>query len=440
MRDEKDKTEKRDDFSDYMRRRLDGHRLPVEDGCWEELEARMKQKSLSGVWWWGGSLLVAAILALVVWLLPIPEDMPLVDPAFSKGRMAERAGEVSLPRGSATVSVPGGRGLFVRKVVVQATVKEPVWLEDIPEIMIEDNPEVEIVAIPLAESVKRTGATVPEPDGYRAYRMEKSERKEAKRKNSRQNKWQLSAAVASSRFVERPLGLSSDEVMDNIPPADSNDPSNDPNGDDEGKNEENGRPIHGGSQTNLRSSSLRSFTDEMPEFDHSFESYPEVRYSLPLSLGFTIRKELSKHIGVESGLIYTYLSTTFRQTGKSRTEVRSKLYYLGIPVNLVVNLWDHPKWNIYLSGGVMMEKGIQAVYNERKIGMNRVDSRTVKENIGGLQWSMNTSVGVAYHIYRDWSLYLEPRFSYYFASGQPVSIRTDKPLGFGLNGGIRFAF
>lgn len=27
---------------------------------------------------------------------------------------------------------------------------------------------------------------------------------------------------------------------------------------------------------------------------------------------------------------------------------------LGIPLNLVVKLWDHPNWSLYLSGGVMM--------------------------------------------------------------------------------------
>ena len=42
MRDDKDHNERLDDFSGYMRQRLEEHRLPVDAGCWDEVEARMK--------------------------------------------------------------------------------------------------------------------------------------------------------------------------------------------------------------------------------------------------------------------------------------------------------------------------------------------------------------------------------------------------------------
>ena len=29
-----------------------------------------------------------------------------------------------------------------------------------------------------------------------------------------------------------------------------------------------------------------------------------------------------------------------------------------VPVNLVINLWDNPDWNVYVSGG-MIEKGVR---------------------------------------------------------------------------------
>ena len=59
----------------------------------------------------------------------------------------------------------------------------------------------------------------------------------------------------------------------------------------------------------LRSSKVdENFLD-----NRSFESYPDVSYSLPISFGFTVRKDLSRRIAVESGLMYTYLSTTFKR-------------------------------------------------------------------------------------------------------------------------------
>ena len=45
MRDDKDHNERLDDFSGYMRQRLEEHRLPVDAGCWDEVEARMNRRA-----------------------------------------------------------------------------------------------------------------------------------------------------------------------------------------------------------------------------------------------------------------------------------------------------------------------------------------------------------------------------------------------------------
>lgn len=77
----------------------------------------------------------------------------------------------------------------------------------------------------------------------------------------------------------------------------------------------------------------------------------------------------------------------------------------------------------------MMEKGLQAVYSGYIAGNGTTISKSKKEGIHGMQWSVSASVGAAYRFYGDWSLYFEPRFSHYFDCDQPASIRTDKPLG-----------
>ena len=53
---------------------------------------------------------------------------------------------------------------------------------------------------------------------------------------------------------------------------------------------------------------------------------------------------------------------------------------------------------------------------------------------------MYLSVGVSYRFYRDWSLYLEPRYSYYFDNNQPVSYRTENMTLIGVGAGVRFEF
>ena len=49
MRDDKDHNERLDDFSGYMRQRLEEHRLPVDAGGWDEVEARMNEERDHGV-------------------------------------------------------------------------------------------------------------------------------------------------------------------------------------------------------------------------------------------------------------------------------------------------------------------------------------------------------------------------------------------------------
>ena len=56
MRDDKDHNERLDDFSGYMRQRLEEHRLPVDAGCWDEVEARMNRRARSRGWLWTGGL------------------------------------------------------------------------------------------------------------------------------------------------------------------------------------------------------------------------------------------------------------------------------------------------------------------------------------------------------------------------------------------------
>lgn len=316
MRDDKDHNERLDDFSGYMRQRLEEHRLPVDAGGWDEVEARMNRRARSRGWLWTRGLAAAAVLALVIWLLPSPEKMPLEELSPFQKEISEKAEEMNI----------------------------------LPEHPV----------LPV-EPVKKRIAKV--------LKWEK--------------KAKLSAIVGEKETIRE-----DENFLDN----------------------------------------------------RSFESYPDVSYSLPISFGFTVRKDLSRRIAVESGLMYTYLSTTFKRGGDCPSEVKSSLHYLGIPLNLVVYLWKNQRWNVYLSGGFMMEKGLQAVYSGYIAGNGTTISKSKKEDIHGMQWSVNASVGAAYRFYGDWSLYFEPRFSHYFDCDQPASIRTDKPLGFGLSAGIRYAF
>lgn len=178
----------------------------------------------------------------------------------------------------------------------------------------------------------------------------------------------------------------------------------------------------------------------VPDESFSPEDYSQADYALPLSFGVMARKNVSDRLAVESGLVYTYLSSRFAASGALSRRARLELHYLGVPLNLVVYAWNHPKWNVYFTAGGMVEKGLKSLYTQQvgREGEQAVLSRS--EGIGGLQWSIHFSAGADYRFYKAWSVYLEPGLSRYFDNGQPASYRTAHRWSVGLTGGVRYEF
>jgi hypothetical protein len=144
---------------------------------------------------------------------------------------------------------------------------------------------------------------------------------------------------------------------------------------------------------------------------------------------------------MESGLNYTYLYSTF-ENKVPRRDASLTLHYLGIPLNAAFDLMPHARspWNLYLSAGGMVEKGILARYaqNTYDTGNNVFVSTTItNEKISGLQWSLHAAFGLSYKVNRHYSLFLEPKVSYYLDNNQPFNIRTEHPFVPGINFGLR---
>ena len=56
-----------------------------------------------------------------------------------------------------------------------------------------------------------------------------------------------------------------------------------------------------------------------------------------------------------------------------------------------------------------------------------------------LQFSVNGSLGAAFNLNRQFSLYAEPGMGYYFDNGSTIpTYYQDKPFSFNLNVGLRF--
>ena len=160
-------------------------------------------------------------------------------------------------------------------------------------------------------------------------------------------------------------------------------------------------------------------------------------YSDPVTAGITIRRMLNSTFSIETGFQYTYLLSSFENSGMQRSDGKLHLHYVGIPINIVATLWSKKKWELYSTLGATVEKALQSVYVQNVYSFNQTYTTTATTKITGFQWSLNGGFGLGYTLQKQIGIYVEPRFSHYFQNDQPVSVRTDKPFVFGLNVGLR---
>ncbi|MCR5351306.1 MAG: hypothetical protein K6E35_02270 [Bacteroidales bacterium] len=156
-----------------------------------------------------------------------------------------------------------------------------------------------------------------------------------------------------------------------------------------------------------------------------YNNRPAARYhhDLPLTLGLSVRMDLTPRMGLESGLEYTYLHSV-EELGGQTLEQRHHL--LGIPVRADVRLWSGRLFDIYFGLGGKMEKCVYAI-------LGRIPCEEPN-----LLWSAGAFAGVQYRLGRHARLYFQPEMSYYFTQTELVTYRTEHPLSLTLHAGLRW--
>ena len=164
-------------------------------------------------------------------------------------------------------------------------------------------------------------------------------------------------------------------------------------------------------------------------------------YLAPLSFGLTLRKNFNKLLGIETGLVYSFLSSNYRWNDSTPFDAKQQLHYIGIPVNGIIYIWNgNPKWDVYFSAGAMIEKGLWMNVVRNQYLPDKILSTTQKSNIDGWQCSLTSSIGIGYSFAEKMKLYLEPHLGYYFENDQPVNIRTNRPFVIGFGAGLQYSF
>jgi hypothetical protein len=173
--------------------------------------------------------------------------------------------------------------------------------------------------------------------------------------------------------------------------------------------------------------------------NHGDVSISNVKFALPISFGMLVQKKMNNVLSIETGLVYSFLSTTYQFKSNPLYRGELNLHYLGIPLNIVVNtITLPPRFKVYTGIGVMGEKGLQ--FESSKFRSDDDFLLESKGRIDGFQWSVGVSLGVSYQILKHWDLYLETSGSHYFENDQPISIRTERQTQLGMRSGIKYNF
>ena len=152
----------------------------------------------------------------------------------------------------------------------------------------------------------------------------------------------------------------------------------------------------------------------------------ELKHHIPLRLGLSLQYQLNNRLALLSGISYTYLKSEFNFPEHSYYNYDQELRYLGIPIGISWKVWSANNFNIYLTGGTLIEKCISAEVSEGDISTKP------------WQWSVNASAGAEYNFTRQFGVYLEPSLGYYFNDGTKLEhYYKEHPLAPSLQFGLR---
>lgn len=477
MQDKRRNNERTDRFSDYMKQRLEGHRLPIENGVWERIEGTLHRPAVSsrriGRGWIGlaAAAFFGALIGLFFWLPAGKRErmrVAEVEKATDKEGERSEAARFETRLGKGQESRGGGCPAAGKKPKagrkrLAAAVSSVSSVPSIPDTMRlavagedrqvgdhsketdrPDGPVVSSVAVDGPADKMGAVGTIGEASGEMADSIsspaDRPEMSSAGKQSSAFSGPESLPGVHAGgkafikRSERRPSGRWQLALVAGTASTSSLSPFS-------SMDRQNSSPSQDATPDVTPGTDYSPLPPTVwPDETFSPEDYSEVDYALPLSFGWMLRKDFNARVGVETGLVYTYLSSRFTDPGLISRKARLELHYLGIPLDLVVYAWNHPHWNVYFTAGGMVEKGLKSLYTQHVYRAGDWGVLSGGESIGGIQWSIHFSAGVDYRFYKRWSLYLEPRLSRYFDNDQPASYRTAHAWSVGLAGGVRYAF
>lgn len=194
--------------------------------------------------------------------------------------------------------------------------------------------------------------------------------------------------------------------------------------------------------SNFRDPGDYSMFEQIAAANYQKPAGTKVKHKFPLSAGLSVKKKINDKFSVESGLVYTFLSSELSAGEVDFFSQEQRLHYLGIPLKVNYTLWKKDRLSVYASAGGMAEMCVDGSLNTNYY-LNNVRERKSKTDldINKIQLSALASLGVQYDISKPVSIYAEPGIAYYFDDKSVVeTIRKEQPLCASVQFGVRLSF
>lgn len=408
-----------DTFTDQIRQKLQNHTMPVDADVWKGIQQKLAPRKRMIPWWAYVSVSAAAGIALVFTLgnFFVMNDQPAenLDTAISGNKVVVQEEHQEIMK----LSEKSSESVFVAALKTLPTTSptsksNAVVEKSMLEVTVADDVEQLIAVATPAQEVQ----VVTPPS------IDKNE--DVSEKTSEKEPTTLSALKEKVEELE----------------ADWTDVIK--------KKEDKRVLIAAGLGSGIGSSSVslpgrsRAFRHEsLVDLNTNYNNvltpndFKNKEYLPPVTVGLSVRLPLDNRFSLESGLSYTYLTTRLSGNATADYTAVLNLHYVGLPLNLITSLMSEKHWEIYVSTGASIEKGLRSDFKQYQDYGTTLFATEANTSIDGVQWSVNASLGVSYRLNQNLSVYLDPKLSYYFENDQPFSIRSELPMLFGLNTGLR---
>ena len=376
----------KEDWTEQLRRKLEGHEMPPPDGLWESISKQMDKtfglKSLSRLTgtaqrWWAVAAIVLALVGFFTYYNSNDNEQPLQANAVPQQQVSEQpanqpSNEQSLPE---QPSAHHQTIAIIHHHKQEATLVEeqqPSEVDQQPteaELHEDQSTEQEQKYDPRTPAVPVIPVTPEPPDTYKT--------------PSPQKKWSLGINASGGL-----LAANTSQRMDRV---------------------------YYKSAAFHSSEGYYNYA-EIASSSYSLTEY-ESKHHLPLRFGLSLQYQLNDRLSLLSGISYTYLYSEFSIPLYQSANFDQKLHYLGLPIGLSWHLLTATRFRLYLTGGMMLEKCL----NEKP-----------------WQWSVNGAAGAEYAITSQLGVYLEPSLGYYFSDGtQFEHYYKEHPLAPSIEFGLR---